>query len=202
MRPFIVPGVVFCAFEIGSISTRAMKICKLNSAPSSSGFKALKASMDRTAFEGMPRLFETQEQRQPVMWPPAPLQVLDRLGQMLIDFQDHGVFVADLGVRGLFTSSPCYRSRLVAAVLMGSHNGSALRSWQVVLGKWEAESDPTTSPRRCGCAAKHLYRPESQSVAYFTGVDPRGRHHCGPKQYIGKTPEQIVEQFKDACAEA
>ena len=102
MRPFIVPGVVFCAFEIGSISTRAMKICKLNSAPSSSGFKALKTSMDRTAFEGMPRLFETQEQRQPVMWPPAPLQVLDRLGQMLIDFQDHGVFCCRFRCPGTF----------------------------------------------------------------------------------------------------
>mmetsp|Transcript_43906 Transcript_43906/g.82021 ORF Transcript_43906/g.82021 Transcript_43906/m.82021 type:complete len:168 (+) Transcript_43906:58-561(+) len=29
------------------------------------------------------------------------------------------------------------------------------------------------------------------------GLDPRGRHHCGPKQFIGKTPEQIVERFKD-----
>ncbi|CAJ1335754.1 unnamed protein product [Effrenium voratum] len=29
------------------------------------------------------------------------------------------------------------------------------------------------------------------------GMDPRGRHHCGPQQFIGKTPEQIVERFKD-----
>merc|ERR1711924_516116 len=29
------------------------------------------------------------------------------------------------------------------------------------------------------------------------GLDPRERHHCGPSQYIGKTPVQIVARFKD-----
>lgn len=29
------------------------------------------------------------------------------------------------------------------------------------------------------------------------GLDPRGRHHCGPAKFIGKTPQQIVEGFKD-----
>merc|ERR1719411_178000 len=29
------------------------------------------------------------------------------------------------------------------------------------------------------------------------GHDPRERHHCGPSKYIGKTPLQIVEKFKD-----
>merc|ERR1719231_1011288 len=29
------------------------------------------------------------------------------------------------------------------------------------------------------------------------GEDPRERHHCGPPQYIGKTPVDIVAQFKD-----
>eukprot|EP00403_Amphidinium_massartii_P036086 CAMPEP_0178440704 /NCGR_PEP_ID=MMETSP0689_2-20121128/36945_1 /TAXON_ID=160604 /ORGANISM="Amphidinium massartii, Strain CS-259" /LENGTH=107 /DNA_ID=CAMNT_0020063545 /DNA_START=56 /DNA_END=379 /DNA_ORIENTATION=+ len=28
------------------------------------------------------------------------------------------------------------------------------------------------------------------------GLDPRGRHHCGPSQYIGKTPSEIVSLFK------
>ncbi|CAE7036999.1 hypothetical protein AK812_SmicGene28623 [Symbiodinium microadriaticum] len=74
------------------------------------------------------------------MWLSTPLQVLDRLG-----------------VRGLFTSSPCYRSR---------------SCW--------------------GNGKRRAIRPLLPE-----GVDPRGRHHCGPKQYIGKTPEQIVEQFKD-----
>eukprot|EP00933_Yihiella_yeosuensis_P057812 TRINITY_DN5789_c0_g2_i3.p1 TRINITY_DN5789_c0_g2~~TRINITY_DN5789_c0_g2_i3.p1 ORF type:complete len:214 (+),score=38.57 TRINITY_DN5789_c0_g2_i3:75-644(+) len=29
------------------------------------------------------------------------------------------------------------------------------------------------------------------------GMDPRERHHCGPNKYIGKTPVQIVERFKE-----
>mmetsp|Transcript_36394 Transcript_36394/g.66671 ORF Transcript_36394/g.66671 Transcript_36394/m.66671 type:complete len:144 (-) Transcript_36394:53-484(-) len=28
------------------------------------------------------------------------------------------------------------------------------------------------------------------------GMDPRGRHHCGPSKYIGKTPSEIVSLFK------
>merc|ERR1740130_273840 len=30
------------------------------------------------------------------------------------------------------------------------------------------------------------------------GMDPRERHHCGPAQYIGKTPVEIVARFKDS----
>eukprot|EP00931_Biecheleriopsis_adriatica_P108347 TRINITY_DN82656_c0_g1_i1.p1 TRINITY_DN82656_c0_g1~~TRINITY_DN82656_c0_g1_i1.p1 ORF type:complete len:187 (-),score=30.37 TRINITY_DN82656_c0_g1_i1:60-620(-) len=30
------------------------------------------------------------------------------------------------------------------------------------------------------------------------GMDPRERHHCGPNHYVGKTPLEIVERFKDS----
>mmetsp|Transcript_78372 Transcript_78372/g.199217 ORF Transcript_78372/g.199217 Transcript_78372/m.199217 type:complete len:191 (+) Transcript_78372:76-648(+) len=29
------------------------------------------------------------------------------------------------------------------------------------------------------------------------GMDPRERHHCGEKKYIGKTPREIVARFKN-----
>eukprot|EP00435_Cladocopium_sp_Y103_P058915 s130_g20.t2 len=45
--------------------------------------------------------------------------------------------------------------------------------------------------RSCWGAVKRAYVPILPE-----GIDPRGRHHCGPHQFHGKTPIQIVQRFK------
>lgn len=34
-------------------------------------------------------------------------------------------------------------------------------------------------------------------TSFLAGMDPRGRHNCGPHQFHGKTPIQIVQKFKE-----
>ena len=52
------------------------------------------------------------------------------------------------------------------------------------------------SPKAQRFHIPHLGSMFALVLSVSGGIDPRGRHHCGPKHFIGKTPEQIVEKFK------
>ena len=98
----------------------------------------------------------------------------------------------------MFTSASRWKSR--PGLLTSDHRVTNSLKWSCC--------------RSCWGSTRRAYVPllpegiESwlQAVLYFfspfwtsflAGMDPRGRHNCGPHQFHGKTPIQIVQKFKD-----
>ncbi|CAK8995369.1 unnamed protein product [Durusdinium trenchii] len=73
---------------------------------------------------------------------------------------------------------------LTIQLLYGTFGGQQFRGVFTSAARWKSRSIWGSSRR-----AVVPLLPE--------GMDPRGRHHCGPHTFHGKTPVQIVERFKD-----